>query len=564
MVGTAEAINGGRALMAQDDILALALRAKSDAAAIDELAVALATTSEAARKGGRRIESLERQIAALEHRLSVLLRRTFGRSTEKIDPDQLRLFLGEAAPPEAAPTTAPEDAVTATAAARPKGHGRQTFPPHVPRDEIKLDPSTDECLCPACKSPLARIREEVTERGHFVPGYWKVKRYLRGVWACTKGCGEVLMAPLPPTVIDKSRFEPSVAIHTAIAKYGDHLPLHRQEEIHARLGVPVPASTLGDGVANLGTIHEPTVEQMRREMVAESVVHADDTPVIALVDTDGEPAPDGRKKKRKERIETRIWVYLAMSGKVFFDFTKTRSHEGPLQALKGFGGRLVTDGYAGFNEVIRRFGLLRCGCWAHVRRKFRDAIDSDRTRASRAILLINRLFRIEAAAKIRMERGPPFGMDDLLGLRRRRSTTQLEKIRRYLTAIHASVLPKSPIGDATSYALNQWAALTAFVEHPDVAIHNNAAERALRAIAVGRKNYLFMGSLAGGKTAVVFYTLIGSCKALGLDPYAYLRDTTEALLASPATPREQLTPWAWAKSRGQRLLHDADSEPVRR
>lgn len=548
-----------------ESILVLANEARSEQGAVDKLAVALVTTSEAGRRLQRHAEFLERENTKLEQRLATLLQRLYGRSSEKIDRDQLRLFLAEHFP--GVPTEFIEEKVlddqqqaTTPPKKKSKGHGRDSFTPNIPRNEIRLDPKPEECICGDCKEAMTRIREEATERGTFIPGYWSVNRFIRGIYACKKGCGGIVMADLPPTLIEKGRFEPSVAVHAAISKFADHLPLNRQEQMHERVGVPVSASTLGDQIAALGELHAPTVEQGRTEVMAASVVHADDTPVTALVDRVVAEADSKLKskvvsdeKRKKIEIEVRQWVYLTTDGKVHFDFTSTRAKEGPLEALKGLKGHLITDGYAGFDKAVLQYGLIRCGCWAHVRRKFKDALTEDKTRAALALRLINRLFWIERGAKLRRERRPEFGDDDLIALRKKRSKRILDKFWILLGKLAAEALPGGALGKAVTYAVNQWEALIAFVENPKVAIHNNAAERALRTVAIGRKNYLFYGSLRGGETAAVFYSLIGSCKALGLDPYAYLMETTAMLIADPTIPRVKVTPWAWAKERGLKI-----------
>jgi hypothetical protein len=234
---------------------------------------------------------------------------------------------------------------------------------------------------------------------------------------------------------------------------------------------------------------------MREEVVAEKVVHADDTPVVALVER-----PDAAaSEKKKGRIETRLWVYCAATKpKLYYDFTPNRSREGPTKALTGFHGTLVADAAPSFNEACRRTQSKRAGCYAHVRRKFNDARGADPPRAARALLLVQRLFRLEAAATTRREKDPNFGSVELLALRRRRSRRIVDRLFALLERYRTETLPKSPVGEAVAYALNQREALYVFLDDPDVPVSNNPAEQALRCIATGRKNYLFFGSLRGG------------------------------------------------------------------
>lgn len=553
----------------QESILALAAAAQSDPTELDKLVVAFAVASEHGKALERKTERLERQLHLMELRIASLTNRMFGRSSEKLDKDQLRLFLEEQFPggvPAEVEEAVAEDRAAASQVSKPKrkGHGRDSFPENLPRNDVRLDPAEDDCVCSECKDEMARIRDEITERGAYVAGYWLVNRYIRGVFACRKGHGGIAMAELPATLVDKGRFEPSVAVHAAVSKFADHLPLNRQEQMHARLGVPVSASTLGDQVFALAELHAPTVEQCRVEVMQSAVVHADDTPVKALVDRKSASADDelrskvtSEEKRKKFEIEMRQWVYLSPEGKVYFHFTKTRAEEGPLAALVGFKGHLLTDGYSGFNAAVRKACLIRCGCWAHVRRKFVDALLEDKARSASVLRLINRLFWIERAMRDRQKRKPEFGDAGILRIRRRRSRKVLAAIRLQLRKLVREALPGGELGKAIGYARNQWRTLVAFVNAPQVAIHNNAAERALRTVAIGRKNYLFYGSVRGGTTAAVFYSLIGGCKALGLDPHAYLAETTARLIADPSTPRERLTPWAWARERGIRISVEA-------
>lgn len=554
--------NTTRGSLTQEEIIALVSRARQDEAAFDEMMSTLVLESGGREKAERRVEVLERQVGHLEHRLALLLQRMFGRSSEKIDPAQLQMFLDQAAA-LTVPAVADAPTETVTFERRVKGHGRDAFPAHIKRHDILLEPDAKDLHCTVCGKNFCRIREEVTERGHFVPGYWEIKRYIRGVWACKTGCGSVVTAPLPPALVEKSRFEPSVPVHTAVLKFADHIPLERQSEMHARLGVEIAPTTLGDSVAALAALHQPTVAQMEAEVVAEPHIHVDDTSVVAIIEapkTDEKATPPAQPSKKKIRILARVWAYVALSGKVFYRFTEDRSRDakgGPADVLAKFTGCLIGDEYAGYDKICKRRGMRQAGCWAHCRRKFKDAFDEDKKRSGRVIAMIGRLFRIEAAVRKRRASGKTFDAEHHLALRQRRSKRQIEKIVAYVESIERDVLPLSGLGTAIGYLLGNREHLETFLDDPLVPIDNNAAERALRGIAVGRKNYLHFGSLAGGDTAVVLYSLIGSCKALGINPSAYLLDTTKTLLADRDTPRAKLTPWAWAAAEAKRVLSGA-------
>ena len=379
------------------------------------------------------------------------------------------------------------------------------------------------------------------------------------------GRGSIVTAGLPPALVEKSRLEPSVAVHTAVAKFGDHIPLERQSEMHARLGVEVAPTTLGDDVAAFADLHRPTVAQMETEVLSEKHIHVDDTPVVALIDApkqDEGAAPPAEPQKKKIRLLARVWAYVSLTGKVFYRFTEDRSRDmkdGPADVLAKFTGTLIGDEYAGYDKISRRPGMTQAGCWAHCRRKFKDALGEDKKRASLLILMIGALFRLESAVRKRNESGKKTRVDAerLFALRQRWSRKRTAKIFAYAESIRSDVLPKSGLGTAIGYLLDNRGHLEAFLNDPLVPLDNNAAERALRGIAVGRKNYLHFGSMAGGDTAAVLYSLIGSCKALGINPYAYLLDTTTTLLENRDAPRAELTPWAWAAAHAQTVVTDA-------
>jgi transposase len=562
-----DATNTTRGSLTPEEIFALSLRAKADADAIDELTTALVIETSARTNADRRNESLERQVAHLEHRLALAYQKLFGKSSEKIDPAQLRLFLDGITSATSEPTE--EESKEPVTFMRRKGHGRDSWPAHLRREEIRLEPDAKELKCATCGKDFCRIREEITERGHYVPGYWDIKRYIRGVWACTKGCGSVVSADLPAALLEKSRFEPSVAVHTAVAKFGDHIPLERQSEMHARLGVEVAPTTLGDQVAAFADLHAPTVTQMETEVLAEKHIHVDDTPVVVLVDAktlEEGTKPKTEPEKKKIRLLARVWTYVSLEGKVFYRFTEDRSRDiigGPADVLAKFRGTLIGDEYAGYDKISRRPGMTQAGCWAHCRRKFKDALGEDKKRASIFILMIGALFHLESAVRKRNESGKKTAVDAprLFELRRRWSKKRVDKIFSYAESIRGDVLPKSGLGIAIGYLLNNRDHLEVFLADPLVPPDNNSAERALRGIAVGRKNYLHFGSMVGGDTAAVLYSLIGSCKALGINPYAYLLDTTTTLLKNRDAERAELTPWAWAATQAKRVA-TAPSPPA--
>lgn len=256
-------------------------------------------------------------------------------------------------------------------------------------------------------------------------------------------------------------------------------------------------------------------------------------------------------------MTARMWTYVTLTGKVIFKFTDDRTRDGPggpSKTLGRFKGCLIVDEYSGFDRLCKKPGMSRAGCWAHARRKVFDAKDEDQKRSSRLLYLIRRLFWIESAAAKRQKKDLSFCDCEVGKLRKRRSMLIVDRIMEFAKLTKSDVLPSSGLGKAITYLVGNEDHLRTFLRDPKVPMTNNASERALRSIALGRKNYLHFGSLDGGDTGAVFYSLIGACKLLGINPSTYLNDTTTALLTNPDTPRDQLTPWAWASARTKQAI----------
>lgn len=487
------------------------------------------------------------EIRELHDRLRQLIENRFGRSSEKIDPGQLHLFArgDDTAIAEEEPI---EETVTVPGHKRRKRAtgGREPFPDHLPRNVINCDPPEEERICSCCGQPLIRIGEEVTERGHLIPASFVVNRYVRGKYACREGHDGVKIAPAPPALIDKAKYETSMYAHLVCAKYADHLPLHRLHGIFKRHGLKVPKSVMWSMIERAAELLQPVVAQMKAEVLALRYVGADETPITVLI--------PGKKGSQNGYI----WAYVARSnGKLrpIFDFTISRSRAGPNQFLQSWvGGIMQVDGYSGYNELARRPDIIRAGCWSHVRRKFKDAIGSDSRRAASMLLLFGRLYWIEAALKKRRD-ARQLDESDFFELRRRvrgrRSRVVLDQIRELAESFinEGRILPRSPMGKAVDYMLNEWSALEVFLDHGFVEADNNDVERAIRHIAIGRKNWMFAGSERGAWVSCLHFSIVSCCKALDIDPEVYIADTLEAVATTPASDVAQLTPWAWAERR---------------
>lgn len=490
------------------------------------------------------IVALERENKILREEIEILKKGLFGRKTERLDPGQLAMFLSEGM----------EDAPEAQAAPQPltkerrkaKGHGRAPFADHVPRETVELDLDASERTCPTCGQPMHAIGEEITERGHMVPARVVVRRYVKLKYACPDG--HVLRtAQAPPALVDRCKYEPSVYAYVATSKYCDHLPLHRLSGIFKRHGVHLPKQTMWDMLVVVDElVAQPVLEQMRAEILESGVLQSDETPVAVRLE-------DGKGSRKGY-----VWDWRAPGrddvDKVLVQFTLTRERDGPKRFLGDWSGTIMADGYSGFDEVVRENGIVRAGCWAHARRKFKDALDTGSRDAALVMVPIQRLFWIERAMRRRAE-ARRFNTRALEDLRRRvrakRSTRAIERIYAVAAQVEEkpSTLPRSKLGKALGYLSRQKGPLTVFLEDPRIKIHNNDAERDLRHIAVGRNNWQVFASPRGGEIASRLYSLVLSCKRADIDPQAYLEDVLVRVSTTPAREIASLTPWAWAKAR---------------
>jgi transposase len=518
-----------------DDPLPSAASLPADPAQLRQMIVELLAT----------LQQERREREQLQHQLDLLLRRLYGVKSEKIDPNQLRLFDEPAVEPGPPPAVAHEEPADDERPRKRRGGGRKPLPEHLPRERSVRDVPEAERCCPECGVMRERIGEEVSEKLDFRPASLFVRQEVRPKYAC-RGCqAHVVIAPLPAEPIDKGIPGPGLLAFIAVGKYADHLPLHRQAGILRRYGVELSRKTMGAWMAKVAELLGPICREMILQVLLSKVIHTDDTPVRVLDAT----LPHARTG--------RFWVYLgdAAHRYVVFDFTPSRKRDGPCGFLKGFEGYLQADAFSGYDCVYAGSSgkIVEVACWAHARRKFHDARTSDASGAHQALAYIRRLYKIErdAVALAEAEAAPLDLYAARLKLRGEQSTKILADFKSWLDQQKIAALPKSPLGKAAAYTLSNWDALNRYVESGAVAIDNNAAERALRAIAVGRRNWTFLGADAGGNTAAVLYSIVQTCQLLGIDPLAYMTDVLDRISTHPAARIAELLPDHWQRLRDE-------------
>ena len=486
-------------------------------------------------------EKLEIHNASLKLKLEDALRRLYGRRSEKLEnPDQL-LFdfmkLGEEAVKELEAEEAQEALERENEAevgqTRRKHRGRNPLPTHLPvREEVHDLPEEEKiCRC-GCGRAKVKIGEKVTEELEYEPAQCYIRRIRRPVYACPVEHEYVAVTALPPRPIDRGRPGPGLLAHIAVSKYGDHLPLYRLEQIFERSGVSLSRKTMCDWLGETAGLLEPIVAAQTKWLLEKSYLQADETPVQVM-----DPALPGKTRRGY------LWVYTIPWAEVVFDFTLSRARAGPTSFLRDFKGHLQTDAYSGYNEVLRTRKIIHLACWAHVRRGFFKAKPYHPQESLVILGLIQKLYHIERDAK---ERG--LNPEAKVALRREEALPILESLKLVIGAAASRVLPESLLGKAAQYALGLWVELTRYVEVGEAELDNNSVENAIRSVAIGRKNWIFLGHPeGGGLRAEVFYTLIGTCKRLGVNPFEYLRDVIDRVSTHPASRVAELLPRYWQK-----------------
>ncbi len=478
------------------------------------------------------LASRDVEIEHLKRLIAKLRRMQFGRKSEKLDRqiEQLELRLDELEAEQVEHTAPPQISASVPPTSVPTQPARRPLPEHLPRETRKILP--EPATCPDCGGTLKPLGEDVSETLEYVPEHFKVIRQVRPKLACA-GCDKILQADPPSRPIARGLAGPGLLAHVLVSKYCDHLPLYRQSEIYARQGVELNRSTLADWVSQTSGLLQPLVEALRRHVMSGEKLHADDTPVPVL-------APGNGKTKTG-----RLWTYVRddrpagdpTPPAVWFAYTPDRKGEHPQSHLREFRGTLQADGYAGYDAVYQNGRVQEAACMAHVRRQFFDLHEAHQSPvAKEALERIAALYALEEEIRGR-------SADQRRQVRQERRRPLLASLQQWRESTLSKLSRKSDTARAVRYALGRWEALLRFCNDGRREIDNNAAERSLRAVVLGRKNDLFAGSDRGGERAAALYTLIGTTKLNGLDPESYLRNVLSRIADHPINRIEELLPW---------------------
>lgn len=487
----------------------------------------------------RIVASRDETIAQLLAEISRLKRWQYGRSSERMTElmGQLQLALGELptheqdmAPAAKVPEADAASEISATTTDVPLRRKSRHFPAHLPRETVVHTPSN--CGCLECGKQMRVLGEDVSEVLDYVPGYFKVLRHVRPKLSCPR-CAAVVQEPAPSRPIARSMAGAGLLAQVVVAKYADHMPLYRQAGIYRRAGVELDRATLASWVREAAALLHPLSDALGRYVREADKIHTDDTPVPVL-----EP---GRGKTRTARL----WTYVRddrpagsrAPPAVWYRYSPDRKGERAREHLTGYTGILQADAFSGYDALYRDGTIIEAGCWAHARRKFYDLYKLDRSPiAEEALRRIGALYVIE-----REVRGQP--PKERQCTREQRSAPLLAELKAWLEHTLSQVSVKSGLAKAIRYSLGHWHALTRYCEDGRVEVDNNTAERAIRPLVLGRRNYLFVGSDGGGESAAVVYSLIGTARLNGIEPFAYLRTVFERIADHPINRIDELLPW---------------------
>ncbi len=502
----------------------------------------------------------DRNIEGLRHRIHLLLHRLYGPRGERFDPDQLLLFAELATGQDTAPAAPTESPAPSKPQRRCQPHGRRRLPENLPREPRHHELTETERLCPNCGKVRIDIGTDRSEQLDYRPASLFVVEHFVHKYVCPccnkrpshsqeqSPCGAsscqlldssemVIAAPKPAMPIAKGLPGPGLLAHLIVSKCVDHLPLHRLERVYQRQGLFLHRSTLCDWMAACAQLLRPLYDRMVNVVMQSRALHTDDTTVKM-------------QELLTHHLSTaRLWVYLGDAAHRYnvFDFTLNRKRDGPQQFLVNYQGYLHADAFSGYDGLYlpdprtAAARIIEVACNAHARRKFYEARGSDSFRSHQALAYYRQLYELERQAK-------DFSDEQRFQMRQGLSLPILEQFHQWLLVQRPEVLPKSPMGKVISYALNNWEALRRYTEAGFLTIDNNASEREMKKIAIGRRNWLTVGSPRGGQTAAILFSFTSTCQRLGVEPWAYLRDVLDRLPSCSAERLAELLPDEWASA----------------
>jgi len=477
------------------------------------------------------LKNRDLKIADLQHRLAGLNRHRFGSTSESLD--QLRLALENEEIAVAAVEPASPEATRSEPGVKAKSR-RKPLPDQLERNETVIAPGA---ACAQCGGALKTLGEDVTEELEYVPGRFVVNRFVRPRMACAC-CEAICQAPLPSRPIERGRPGPGLLAHVLVSKFADHLPLYRQSKIYAREGIDLDRSTMADWVGKSTALLEPLADAIGRHARQGPALFADDTPVKML-------SPGNKRTKT-----ARVWAYVRderpWNGPAppcaWYQFTVDRKGYHPVGHLAGYTGWVHADGYAGFNGIFGQDKASEMACMAHIRRKFVDVQQSQGSAiAEAAIKRIAGLYAIEKEAR-------GCAAEERAALRQARTRPLFDDLEAWLHSQLPRISGKSPLAKAIRYALARLPKARPYLENGVLEIDNNSVERAMKPVAIGRRNWTFAGSQGGGKAMAIAYTLIETAKLNGVDPQAWLTDTLARIADHKINRIDELLPWRYAQT----------------
>jgi len=416
-----------------------------------------------------------------------------------------------------------------------KGHGRNPIPEDLHRERHVLDVPESDKVCSCCGAQKKHIGDDVTEELEYKPAVFFVNQYVRPKYACPK-CPDngITTAPMPPRPIDKGVAGPGLLAYILVSKYVDHLPLYRLQQMFMRYNIHIHRSSMVGWIAELCNPLEAIYRAMKETVLSSFLIQADETTLKVLDDT-----------VKGKCVLGYLWPYVGDGKVAVFEFRDSRHHDGPTDFLEKFTNRyLLSDGYAGYNDIIGKNGLKHLMCWVHARRKFFEAKDLDPAFAESVLERIKELYKIELEAT-----AGKLDHQSRYELRKQKTAPALATIKSLLENPGKTILPKNKIHEAIDYTLNHWTQLTRFLEDSRLPIDNNLCENTIRPVALGRKNWLFAGSPEGAKRMAIIYSLVATCKLNSINPYEYFLDILPKAAAYPNKNIADLSPINWKMSK---------------